>query len=114
MYFQKPHYLWIFFRISSMVENLCSRYGPEICRLDVGGTERAVHAFPTAERLAADGVEAELRGLGFGYRAAYIAKAARQIVEKGGREYLLGLRKLDYEQARRELLQLNGVGPKVR
>ena len=41
-----------------------------------------MHAFPTVEQLQA-ATEDDLRANGFGYRAAYIAEAARQLHDKG-------------------------------
>ena len=67
-------------------------------------------AFPTPESLA----NSTVRGLeecGLGYRARYVSETARRIHETGldlGR-----LRRVDREEARRELLNLPGVGPKV-
>ena len=51
--------------------------------------------------------------LGFGYRAAYIAKSAHQLNDLGGKDYLLNLRTKSYEEARDSLLNLSGIGPKV-
>jgi N-glycosylase/DNA lyase len=92
-----------------MVENLCTHYGP--CVAQIGDT--SFHAFPAIEDLATDGVEAHLRKLGFGYRAAYIAKTAKQLLEAGGRSYLLQLRTKSYDEAKSALLKFTGVGPKV-
>ena len=47
------------------------------------------------------------------FRAGYIAKAAAQISERGGDEYLSGLRGMKYHEARKELIGLTGIGPKV-
>ena len=58
-------------------------------------------------------VEQTLRMLGFGYRAAYISKTAKQIMAAGGKEYLFSLRSLPYDNAKKELLKLTGIGPKV-
>jgi N-glycosylase/DNA lyase len=58
-----------------MVENLCTHYGSKV--LESGG--QSFYAFPTLESLAGAGVEDNLRKLGFGYRAAYIAKTAQQV-----------------------------------
>ena len=61
----------------------------------------------------AQGIEDNLRKLGFGYRAAYISKTAKQLQESGGKKYLLSLRKKSYTEAREDLLKLSGIGPKV-
>lgn len=64
-------------RISGMVENLCSYYGEVVATV---GDEK-YHAFPSIDHLAAKDIDIEshLRKLGFGYRAAYISKTARQL-----------------------------------
>lgn len=93
--------------------------------------EQAFYDFPPPEALTGPGVESHLRELGFGYRAGYIAKTAlivakekpegwlqslcneesyedspdQKLLPEGGRE--------GYRRAHEELLQLQGVGPKV-
>ncbi len=94
-------------RIKSMVEKL-SAYGPVLTELD--GTR--LYRFPTVEEIAAI-PEGELRSQGFGYRAATIPRAAAQICEKGGQDWLRGLSYVSYEEARWSLLSLAGVGPKL-
>lgn len=56
-------------RIEQLIDKLCKHFGDEVCELD---GER-YYAFPTAKRLANANVESQLRELGFGYRAKYIA-----------------------------------------
>jgi N-glycosylase/DNA lyase len=51
-------------RISSMIEKLCENYGQEVGQVD----GKAYFSFPTVSELSDDGVESELRNLGFGYR----------------------------------------------
>jgi N-glycosylase/DNA lyase len=116
-------------RIGQMVHKLCVRYGPLLGHLD----EEPYHDFPEPKALAQDGVEAELRRLGFGYRAKYIYKTACMVVEKpegwldslrnpeapvfggkvedGGKWAAEG--REGYRNAHAELLTLQGVGPKV-
>lgn len=66
--------------------------------------------FPTAERLAkAD--EGELRECKLGFRAPYVAAAAREIAE--GRLDLAALEELTTVEAREALIRLPGVGPKI-
>jgi N-glycosylase/DNA lyase len=116
-------------RISQMVHKLCIHYGPLLGHLD----EEAYHDFPEPAALAKDGVEANLRALGFGYRAKYLYRTACMIVEKPG-GWLDSLRNPEspvlgkkpspggewaaegregYRVAHEELLALQGVGPKV-
>lgn len=63
------------------------------------------HAFPKPPDL---GSEEELRALGLGYRARWIAQL-RDI----DMDWLEGLSALPYAEAKRELCTLNGIGPKV-
>ena len=51
--------------------------------------------------------------MGFGYRAAYIARTAQHIKQHHSSHYLLDLRRGTYEHARSELMKLHGVGAKV-
>ena len=91
-------------RITQMVDKLCERYGEPV---------GAYHAFPTIARLAADDVEADLRALGFGYRARYIQQAAQLIMRERSAEWLASLRAVPYAEARANVIALPGVGPKV-
>ncbi|OQR72183.1 N-glycosylase/DNA lyase-like [Tropilaelaps mercedesae] len=97
-------------RISQMVDELCT-YGPQLAVID--GT--AYHDFPSLEDLSKVGAKLEprLREAGFGYRAAYIAKAVYVLKERGGEKWLRRLREESYETARKELMMLAGVGYKV-
>ncbi|KAK5648424.1 hypothetical protein RI129_003316 [Pyrocoelia pectoralis] len=96
-------------RISSMVEKLATFYGLKICERN-GIT---YYGFPKVEDLAAANVEENLRNNGFGYRAKYIAKAAQQIVKDGGDAWVEKLRSMNYLDAKKCLLNLTGIGPKV-
>jgi len=53
-----------------------------------------------------------LRGMGFGYRAKNLIKAAQAFQQRGD-GWLDSLRQLPYWDAKRELAQLPGVGAKV-
>ena len=97
-------------RIAQMVDKLCTRYGAAVGASEDG---RLQYAFPTLERLAHPDVEADLRALGFGYRAKYIQQAARMIVQDRGAGWPASLRTVPYDDARKALLALPGVGPKV-
>lgn len=96
-------------RISSLVNKLCSHYGEKICEVD--GQE--YFAFPELSALSKDGVEENLRKLGFGYRAKYIQKSAEEIQSKGGLKWFSEVRGMAYEEAHAELNKLTGIGPKV-
>jgi N-glycosylase/DNA lyase len=116
-------------RISQMVEKLCVNYGPLIGHIG----SQAFHDFPQPKDLTAKGVEQNLRELGFGYRAKYLAQTAVAVDERG-MEWLNGLRNPErptrgvkpkpagellvggregYREAHEQLLVLKGVGPKV-
>jgi N-glycosylase/DNA lyase len=87
-------------RISMIVERLCACFGE-----DMGGWQ----AFPTAQRLYEAGEEA-IFSCGAGYRAAYIFRAAQAVVNGFDPDKLPGLQ---YEEAKKELVKLHGVGEKV-
>lgn len=70
-------------------------------------------SFPSPEQLLKEGSEAQLRALGFGYRARYLMETAEQVHQRGGLDWLRGLRELPRQEVRAQLMQLPGVGPKV-
>ena len=93
-----------------MVEKICSNYGEKICEYE----DISYYNFPDVETLSdAPEVEAKLRKLGFGYRAKYIDKSAKEIVAKGGLKWFQEVEKMDYKAAHAELVTLTGIGPKV-
>lgn len=94
-------------RITKMVQHLKTAYGPAVGQYQC----HQVHAFPPLSKLAAEGVEQELRTAGFGYRAKYIQQAARRILDSG--MDLLNLRTEPYPSVHEALLEVPGVGPKV-
>ncbi|XP_060738070.1 N-glycosylase/DNA lyase [Tachysurus vachellii] len=96
-------------RIQGMVERLCGTLGTALCQLD--GTQ--YHDFPSIEALAERSVEAQLRDLGFGYRARFLQGSAHLIMSSHGPKWLHDLRNIPYLEARAALLTLPGVGPKV-
>jgi len=68
------------------------------------------YVFPTPENLARATLK-DLESCGLGYRSKYVHETSKSI---HGNEYdLAALRKMPYEQAKRELIQFPGVGPKV-
>ena len=80
------------------------------------------HPFPPPSRLSAPDVAATLRSLGFGYRADFIQKTAKMLVDahgvsangkEGPEQWLDTLRSMSTADAREELLKLMGVGRKV-
>lgn len=89
-------------RIRLLVERLC-----DACGEPIETPHGVFRAFPTPERLASISVDA-LREMKLGYRARYIADAAK-VVASGE----LDLDSLTPENARQALLSVNGVGEKV-
>ena len=92
-------------RIKGIVERLCQSYGEKISFED-----REFYSFPSAKRLAL--LEAEdLAMLRSGYRAPYIINAARAV--DSGELDLEALISCDCVEARKKLMELNGIGEKV-
>ncbi len=83
-------------RIAKNVTDL-SRYGTKL--------NENFHAFPKPHELPD---EEELKSLGLGYRAKHIAQLKHIDLE-----WLYGLSDYPYEDAKKELMTLSGVGPKV-
>ncbi|KAI2794225.1 N-glycosylase/DNA lyase [Penicillium oxalicum] len=117
-------------RISQMVEKLCLNYGDFIAKIG----DRSYHDFPNPEALAGNDVESNLRSLGFGYRAKYIHRTAVMVSQEREKGWLEGLcnpespvfgvlpkpgetmqpeGRQGYRNAHENLLELQGVGPKV-
>ena len=89
-------------RISGIVDKLCMSFGEEI--------GDGVYAFPTAKALAKLSAE-DLAPLRAGFRARYIIDAARKV--NSAEVDLNALNNLDYENAKKELMKIVGVGEKV-
>lgn len=68
--------------------------------------------FPRIEEIAQIS-EARLRELGFGYRGATIPKVAQILAANGAEKYLDQLANVGYQDARKELIALPGVGKKL-
>ncbi|RXW18616.1 hypothetical protein EST38_g7239 [Candolleomyces aberdarensis] len=115
-------------RITKMVQNLCKHFSPPLLSLPDHcnpGEVCTYHPFPNPSALAESTVNATLRSLGFGYRADYIQRTAKMLVDTHGlsplspenREpsevWLDTLRQVDTVAAREELLKFVGVGRKV-
>ncbi|NLN76328.1 MAG: 8-oxoguanine DNA glycosylase [Armatimonadetes bacterium] len=93
-------------RISNSIEALARHYGKLICERD--GV--CYYAFPSCERLAEADDISRLCSLGF--RGENIKNAARAILERG-EDWLIDLRGQPYDEAREQLMSLNGVGAKI-
>ena len=92
-------------RIHANVESVAERYGR---RMDVDGHVR--YTLPSPAELAEAG-EAALRDLGLGFRAPYVASAARAVAD--GALDLESLRHMPYSEAHERLMELPGIGPKI-
>lgn len=89
-------------RIKGIVQRLCENFGE---KLDCGE-----FAFPTAEKMAS--LEAEdLAPLRAGFRNRYLIDGARKV--NSGEVNLELCRTAPYEEARKELMKITGVGVKV-
>lgn len=89
-------------RIKGIVQRLCENFGEPI--------EKGEFAFPTAEKMAALSPE-DLAPLRAGFRNRYLIDAARKVCS--GDVCLESCKTLEYEDARRELMKITGVGVKV-
>ena len=113
-----------------MVKSLCSEFSPPLVVLPppsdgiVVDTDMvSYYPFPQPSVLAAPEVVAKLRTLGFGYRAEFLQKTAKMLVDAHGppdgnplepaEKWLHTLRTLPTGEARAELIKLMGVGRKV-
>ncbi|XP_053576953.1 N-glycosylase/DNA lyase isoform X2 [Bombina bombina] len=96
-------------RITGMIERVCSSLGSRLCQLD----SVEYYTFPTLQALAAEDTETKLRDLGFGYRAKFVTESARTILSKHSPDWLESLRLVPYEEAKKALCDLPGVGAKV-
>jgi N-glycosylase/DNA lyase len=101
-------------RIKGIIRRLCAAFGEPVNCAEVisagGDAEEMRYSFPSPERLSAVPEEA-LRSCGCGFRAPYILGAARSIAEKD--IVLEELRSIPTDEARRILMGIRGVGPKV-
>lgn len=92
-----------------MVNKLGRLFGTKIVELD----DNTYYTFPEVETLAEPGVESILRDNGFGYRAKYISTSARAIMDNGGSKWLDNLKQMNYAEAKKSLMTLQGIGAKV-
>lgn len=118
-------------RITKMIHALCKKFSspllslaPPCPALASAPTMIPCHPFPPPSALAAPEVASQLRSLGFGYRADFIQRTAKMLVDEHGsmvvmgsmeapERWLLSLRELNTVKAREELLKFVGVGRKV-
>ena len=92
-------------RIKGIIERISKKYGKKI---EWRGKE--YYTFPTIEELSKATVQ-DLRDLGLGFRDNYVYETTKKI--KSGEISLEKLAMEDTLHARKDLLTLSGVGPKV-
>lgn len=92
-------------RTVQMMDALLERYGT---RLEFDG--KTIYAIWEPKRLR-NVSEQELRDLRVGYRAKFIKRVSDDFIAKKVDEH--AIRKMDYEQAKKELVKLYGVGPET-
>lgn len=97
-------------RIRTCIKRLCEKYGEEKSYICEDGSQICYYDFPKPDVLAKADIS-DIRALGVGYRDSYIVKAARDIAY--GVFDLDYIKSLDYENAKKELLKIFGVGNKV-
>lgn len=89
-------------RIKGIIARLCENFGEPLSGVDF--------AFPEPEAIAQCSIE-ELQPLRAGFRAKYILDAAKKV--SSGEIDLAAISKMETEEARKELMKIQGVGPKV-
>lgn len=92
-------------RISKTIENISQKFGKPI---EINGN--IYHMFPTPKELVKASME-DLRACNLGFRDKYVYNATRMVLN--GEIDFEELRKLEYEKAKKKLMQIPGVGSKV-
>ncbi len=92
-------------RIQKMLSNLRTRFGKKVAAFG-----EMFDLFPAPSSLARAS-EQELTECGLGYRTKYVKNFALHFEKNAGK--LESLKKRDYESAKRELMQREGIGEKV-
>lgn len=92
-------------RISKTIENISKTYGKKIYF-----NEMEYYLFPTPEELSKATIT-DLRELNLGFRDKYVYGAVQDVVS--GKVDLEKINKLEYKEAKKELMKIKGVGAKV-
>lgn len=92
-------------RIKKIIKSLCERWGDKITY-----EGQTYYSFPTAKQLQHITSE-DLKEIKCGYRASYILDAIQKVNDKSVDLYYL--KEMDTGLARKELMKIKGVGPKV-
>jgi len=92
-------------KIKSSLENISKKFG-----IKVEFENQEFFLFPKSENLANASIK-EIQSCGVGYRAKFIKEAAKRVTQKRiDFEYL---KKCSYDEAKKEIYQIPGVGNKV-
>jgi len=92
-------------RIKKSIEKISQKYGKKIIYKN-----EEFYAFPTPDELSC-ATQEELRECGVGFRDKYILKTAKEVAN--GEIDLEKISQLDTAKAKKELVKITGVGPKV-
>jgi N-glycosylase/DNA lyase len=95
-------------RITRSIDLLARLYGEPIATID--NVEH--RAFPTLERLAATEPGELARTTGLGFRGPNLRRVASTLLDRPP-DWAESLATLDYESARREMIGLPSIGPKI-
>ncbi len=95
--------------IKQCIENIACAFGDKI-ESPEGLEEHTFYSFPTPDQLG-QATEEELRACKVGFRAPYIMDACKKV--SSGEICLTHLYTLSSEEARKVLMQIKGVGPKI-
>lgn len=93
-------------RIRKCIDTICEKYGEE--RQSENGTK--FYTFPTPEALAKV-EEDEFKACNLGYRSKYLVKTSSMVAS--GEFRVDDLYKMNYPEAKKELMKLTGIGSKV-
>lgn len=92
-------------RITNSIESLCRTFGSQI------HPQTGFYSFPSPDSLANAPLTTLREKCNLGYRDAYVKQAAKRVARNP--RLLAQIACLPYLQARKEIMQLPGVGPKV-
>ena len=95
-------------RIEKNIEEIKRKHGTRIDISDKDIEQNEFYLFPTIEQIRKGGIET-LKKCGLGFRDKYIHNLARQINYNKINE----IRRMNYKEAKKELMKLDGVGEKV-
>lgn len=101
-------------RIKKGIEAVCDRYKAVICKDEqenLEKTENEIYGFPHLADIEKNGGRQSLSELGLGYRDEYIWLMCEY--EHENKAFFENLRKCDYEQSMKMLMEHKGIGRKV-